>query len=758
MRRRAVGRAWVRACLAAALVACALSPSPVAGQTKRLTLDDIYDPVRRVDAAGTLLDELSWKDDTTYVWARRLDDDAVEWMKGEVDRGTASTLFDVAALEAALRSLPGLTSDEITRAARSRSLVFDREKRRAVLSLADDLFGYVIDSRRLVRLTSDPGEERDPSFSPDGRFVAFTRDHDLRVVEFETQRERQLTTDGSDVLLNGRLDWVYQEEIYGRGTFRGFWWSPDSTRLAFLQLNEAAVAEVTLVDHLPYRQRVEVFHYPKAGDPNPAVRLGVVAAAGGPITWIDTARYPAHDHLIVRVAWHPDSHEVTFQVQDREQTWLDLNVADAGSGSARTLLHETTPAWVEPHGHPGWLKDRTFLWLSERDGWRHLYHYAQDGTLIHRVTAGPWEVRELAGVDQASGWVYFTGTERSTIGVDVYRVKLDGTAFTRLSQAAGTHTASFNPSFTHYVGTWSDVVTPTQTRLHRADGREVRLLEANPVTALKDFQLSTPEFLQVRTRDGFVMEALMIKPSDFDPSRRYPVYQHTYGGPHAPQVRNAWGASTFLFHQLLAQHGIVVWICDNRTASGKGAVSAWPAYKRLGETELADIEDGLAWLAQQKWVDAARVGINGWSYGGFLVSYALTHSTRFAMGIAGGPVTDWRDYDTIYTERYMLTPQRNPEGYERSAPRLAAKNLHGRLLLLHGTMDDNVHVQNTLQFIHALQKAGKHFEMMLYPGERHALADRTQVEHLRGLMLDFILRTLGPDAAPATTGTASDVR
>jgi dipeptidyl-peptidase-4 len=254
--------------------------------------------------------------------------------------------------------------------------------------------------------------------------------------------------------------------------------------------------------------------------------------------------------------------------------------------------------------------------------------------------------------------------------------------------------------------------------------------------------MATPEFLQVPTRDGFAMEAQLIKPPDFDAAKKYPVYQFTYGGPHAPQVRDAWGGQTYLFHQLLAQKGIVVWICDNRTASGKGAEAAWPAYKRFGQSELADVEDGLLWLKKQPWVDGARIGISGWSFGGFMVANALTHSTSFAMGIAGGSVTDWRDYDSIYTERYMLTPGHNPEGYRDTAPRAAAGALHGKLLLLHGAIDDNVHPQNTQQLAYELQKAGIPFNEVLYPKSRHGFTDPLLIKHRARTMLAFIEETL----------------
>ena len=269
-------------------------------------------------------------------------------------------------------------------------------------------------------------------------------------------------------------------------------------------------------------------------------------------------------------------------------------------------------------------------------------------------------------------WVYFSGTERSPIGSDVYRVKLDGSQLTRLSEVDGTHRARFSPGFARYLDTWSDIETPPQLRVHAADGTETRVVTENRIAALADYRLSTPKFLQVTARDGFVMEAMMITPPDFDPSRRYPVFQHTYGGPHAQQVRNAWGGSATMFYQLLAQRGVIVWVMDNRTASGKGAVSAWPVYQHFGESELRDIEDGVAWLRRQPYVDGARIGIEGWSYGGFMTSYALTHSDSFVMGISGGTVSDWRDYDTIYTERFMRTPQNNPEGYRRSSPRFNA--------------------------------------------------------------------------------------
>jgi dipeptidyl-peptidase-4 len=722
-------------------LACGLAPIAAHAQQQALTLDDIYHPDRKADFEGAPPTDLVWIDDAHYLWPKKGTGDEGELLKVEALTGRTVPLFDVDRVEKTLATLEGVTPEDAKRAARRRAQTFNGSRTALVLEIGGDLYFYDLLGHRGRRLTRTPGREEEPAVSPDGTRVAFVRDHDLYVVDVTGGSERRLTMDGSPNVLNGKLDWVYQEEIYGRGKFRAHWWSPDSRRLAFLRLDETAVPRYTVVDEIPRHGSVETYPYPKAGDPNPRVSVGVVAIGGGGIVWADTRAY-GEEILVVDVGFAPDSNAVVFQVQDREQTWLDLNRADLASGATRRLLRETTKAWVEPLGAPRWLPDGGFLWLSERTGWKHLYRYAGDGSVGRAVTAGDWEIRDLYGLDAKGGWAYFSATERSAIAPDIYRVKIEGGGPQRLTQAGGSHAAVFNPSFSLYLDTRSDLTTPPQVRLHRADGTLARVVDDNPVPALARYRLVRPERVQVPARDGFLMEALLFKPPGFDPRRKYPVYQHTYGGPHAPQVKDAWGGTGYLFHQLLAQRGIVVWICDNRSASGKGAQSVWPAYKRMGELELQDVEDGLDWLVRQGWVDTSRIGINGWSYGGLMVAYALTHSDRFAMGIAGAPVTDWRNYDTVYTERYMLTPEHNPDGYRRTSSLLAAGRLRGRLLLMHGGIDDNVHVQNTLQFAYELQKAGKPFQLMMYPRSRHGITDPHQVAHLRATMLAFIEETL----------------
>jgi dipeptidyl-peptidase-4 len=714
-------------------------------QQKQLTIDDIYDPEKRLDFTGNTPNPttLVWVDDDHYLWPKPDPRAAktAEWFRVQASTGKTTPLFDPRRMEEALARLPGVTREEARKLSRQTSYSMNPARTALAVAAGDDLYRYDFGAEAAVRLTSAPGEEEEPAFSPDGRTVSFVRGGNLFVVGADGRGERALTTDGGRDVLNGKLDWVYQEEVYGRGQFRAHWWSPDSSAIAFLRLDEKNVPRYTLVDDAADPIEVEVEHYPRAGDPNPAVRLGIVRAAGGPVVWMDASRYPA-DILIVDVSWGAGGGPVFCQVQDREQTWLELLAVGPADGKPKTVVREQGKAWVDRAEDVQWLKDGSLLWPSERTGWRHLYRYKLDGTLLGGVTSGPWEVRAVHGVDEAGGWVYFSGTERSHMGGDVYRARLDGSARARLSAAPGTHAASFNPSLTLYVDSWSDAHTPPQARLHRSDGALARVIDENRVEALREYRLGRWEFLQVKTRDGFPMEAMVLKPPDFDPTRRYPVYQHTYGGPHAPQVKNAWAGITGMFHQLLAQRGVIVWICDNRTASGKGAESVWPGYLRFGALEHQDIEDGVAFLKTQPWVDPVRIGINGWSYGGFMVTYVLTHGRSFAMGIAGGPVTDWRHYDSIYTERYMKTPAHNPEGYAATSPLAAAKDLHGKLLLIHGAIDDNVHPQNTMLFAQALQKAGKPFRMMLYPKARHAVIDAAQVKHMRSLMLEFVEETL----------------
>jgi dipeptidyl-peptidase-4 len=715
----------------------------VLAQEKQLTIDDIFDPAKRVNFSGTPATPRWLKDGIYYIIASKDRTASPRLLKVNAITGKSEPFYNAARMEAALAALSGISKEVAKRLANQTSYQMNPEETAVLINQANDLFLYEFGSDRALRLTHNPEEEVGEGFSPDGKMLAFVRSNNLYVEDIATQRERALTRDGNPKVLNGRLDWVYQEEVYGRGNFGAYWWSPDSTRIAFLRIDENPVPDFTVVDHIPLEQNVEVTPYPKAGDPNPTVKLGVAGAAGGDIRWVDTYKYQPYDLLIVRVGWMPDSKKVWFQAQDRTQTFLDLNSVNPDDGKSSTMFREQTKAWVEAVDDGlRWLNDGTFLWLSDRSGWRHLYHYAADGKLIMQVTNGDWDVRSLDEVDEGKGTIYFTGTEHSYIANHEYAIMLDGSGLRRITMNEGSHRASFNSNASHFVDFWNDVNTPQQVRLYDSSGKLVRMIDENKVDALKQYKLGKVEFVNVKTRDGFTMEAMMIKPPDFDPSKKYPVMSYTYSGPQAPQVRDAWGGTTYMWHQMLAQKGYIIWVCDNRTASSKGVQSAWPVYKNFGELELRDLEDGFAWLKDQSYVDSSRIGLWGWSYGGFMTSYALTHSQTFKIGIAGGTVSDWRNYDTIYTERYMDTPQNNPEGYRKSSPVNFARDLHGKLLLVHGAIDDNVHMSNSVQLLYELQKAGKQVQFMIYPKSRHGVTDPVLVKHMRQMMTDFIVGNL----------------
>lgn len=731
-------------------------------QEKMLTVDEIFspDPKVRVRFTGS---------PTVVQWTR--DGKAFKqvqngrMMRVDAVSGQASVLVDSKKLASALMSA-GTRAEDAERIAASQGLQFNQGETAVLVNQQNDLWVYDIAGGVLKRLTNNKEAEKEADFSPDGRWVSFVRGNNLFVVDTARGGEKQLTRDGSEKVYNGYLDWIYEEELYGRGQNRGYWWSPDSKYVAFLRLDETPVPKFALPDDTVIDQRVENTDYPQAGDPNPLVQLGIaevdktsripnvggiprignripgnILRFGDLAKFVDLKKYKPEDLLIGRVAWTPDSSKVIFQALDREQTYLDVNVAGL-DGKSSNLFTERTAAWVDVFGNPGFLRDGRAVWQSARNGWKHLYLYDSTGKMLRQLTSGKWEVRNFYGVDEAGGWAYFSASKDSQIGDNVYRVRLEGGEVERLTQGEGWHTAVFNPTFTHFTDNWSDINTPPQTRLYRADGTLVRVVNENKVPVLNDYKLARPEFLKVNTRDGFEMEAMMIKPPDFDPSRKYPVLIYTYAGVHSPLVANRFNGTRNMWHQMMAQKGYIIWVCDNRIASGKGQESAWLAYKNLGYLELRDIEDGVSYLKSTGYVDAGRIGIWGWSNGGFMTAYALTHSRSFKMGIAGGTVSDWRLYDSIFTERVMMTPKNNPEGYERSSVLNAAANLSGRLLLIHGAMDNNVHSQNTTQLAYKLQKANKQFDLMVYPTQRHGITDQDQNLHFYNLMTEYILKNL----------------
>ncbi|HVK18814.1 MAG TPA: DPP IV N-terminal domain-containing protein, partial [Fimbriiglobus sp.] len=657
-------------------------------------------------------------------------------MRVHARTGKAEPFVDSDKLRQSLSALKDLPEKQLEQLLKVPFYRMDRDRTGTLVDVGPDYAFAYFDGSPAVRLTRSAGGKELVNLSPDGKRVAYVRGGNLYVAG--PNGEKQLTKDGGGDVLNAKHDWVYFEELYNRN-YKAYWWSPDGAAVVFFKFNTKPVKDFTITDPIPDAGRVETYPYPKVGSPNPTVQIGVVPAEGGEVTLLDLSDYKPEDTLVARVGWMPDKKTVFAYVQDRKQTWLDVLTWPNPDSKPVKLFRETTKAWVEDLGEPRFLKDGSFLIQSERTGWKHLYHYAADGKLIRPITEGEWEARSVERMDEEAGYIYFAGTKDGSTRSHLYRAKLDGSGVERVTPAGGTHAATLAPKGTLYVDRFSDEDTPPKSVLRAVGGEDVRTLDAGPPEKGQTrYKLGKSERVQVPMSDGFVLEGIVTYPPDFDPEKTYPVWIQTYAGPHAPTVRDGYRGGPS-FEHALAGSGIVSFRVDPRSASGKGAASAWTAYRQLGVQELKDLEEAVDWICKNKWADAKRVGLSGHSYGGYMTAYALTHSKKFAAGIAGAPVTDWRLYDTIYTERYMGLPSDNKEGYEKSSVVKAAANLHGKLLIIHGLVDDNVHAQNTFQFIDALQRANKDFEVMIYPRARHGIGG----PHYMKLQVNFIKKTMG---------------
>ena len=597
------------------------------------------------------------------------------------------------------------------------------------------------------QLTHGEGFATDAKLSPKGGFVSFVRARNLWVIDLASGKQIQLTSDGSDTIGNGVAEFVADEEM-DRHT--GYWWAPDDSAIAFARIDESPVPVQKRYEM--YADRVEMIEqrYPAAGDHNVTVKLGVVAPkAAATASWVDLGSNP--DIYLARVDWRSPQ-QLTFQRQSRDQKKLELIQADLASGKQQTLATEASKTWVPLHNSLHFLKDGGFVWSSERTGFQHLYRVAADGKTVTALTAGTWPVDELLAVDEDAGTVYFRAGVDSARESQIYSVPLAGGAIKRLSQADGMHTASFARNASVYVDSWSNTTTPPQISLHRANGEKIATLVENnladpqhPYARYLEAQRPV-EFGTLTAADGRTeLNYSLIKPAGFDPSKRYPVAVYVYGGPASQTVTNSWpGRGDHLFNQYLAQRGYVVFSLDNRGTPRRGRDFGGALYGVQGTVEVADQLKGVAWLKQQPWVDPARIGVQGWSNGGYMPLMLLAKaSDQYACGVAGAPVTDWGLYDTHYTERYMDLPANNPKGYEEARVLAHVDGLRSRLLLIHGMADDNVLFTNSTELMSALQKRGQPFELMTYPGAKHGLSGSNALHRYR-LAEDFLGRCLTP--------------
>ena len=624
-----------------------------------------------------------------------------------------------------------------------------------------DLYLFPLDtpanSRKLRRLTQTDAAEESPGFSPDGSRIAFVRDFDLYTMDVATGRETRLTTDGKEnAVLNGINDWVYQEEIWNRSP-EGYWWSPDGSRLAYYHFDEDPVGVHPLEDDTSTYPEVTWQKYPKAGEPNPRVKIGVIAATGGATTWLNTSSpgeaSPGEDNpedsYLARVAWTPKGDAVTVQRLNREQTRLDLLRCGPADGACSPLLAETWPTWVNLGDDFHFLPDGRFLWGSDRDGRRRLYLYGADGKLIRPVTPEGWAITGLAGVAEDGTWAMVMGfptVELGAINRRVARVRLDRPAgeetWEVLTPEPGNHVALAAPR----SGAWLQVVSTADTfpraEVRTAAGGKPVLLPIGEPT-FDPATLPKWEFLTIPGPEGSRLPARILKPTGWNPGHRYPVVMYHYGGPGSQVVDNSWGQRSAWF-KLMAQRGFVLFMVDNQSSIFFGKAGEDRDHRKMGPGNLAAQLAGVDYLKSLPWVDGSRIGLWGWSGGGTNTLFCvLNRPGVWKAAVSGAPVTDWNLYDTIWTERYLDHPKDNPDGYRDSSPITYSGNLADRLLIVHGLADDNVHAQNSISLSREFIKAGKMFEQAFYPGQKHGFGP-VAMSHFFERMTEFFERTLTP--------------
>jgi dipeptidyl-peptidase-4 len=613
---------------------------------------------------------------------------------------------------------------------------------------------YVFDrqTRQLAPLSAG-GKQGYATFSPDGRQVAFTRDNNLFVKDLASGQEKAVTTTGvRNQLIHGSADWVYEEEF---GFAQGFFWSPDSRRLAYYTFDESQVPEYDMQQWGGLYPTEYRFKYPKAGEKNSVVNVSSYEVANARTTKMDVG--PTPDQYIPRVQWTTAPGLLSIQRLNRLQNKLEILHADASTGRSQVVLTDTNPAYVEINDDLHYLAGgKQFLFTSEKDGYQHLYLHDMNGRQVRQLTKGQWEISAINGFDPRTGYVYYTSTEGSALQRHLYRINLSGKGKQRLSDAGGgTDVVNMSPDTRYFLNSHSSAGVPAVVSLREgATGKLVKTLEDNAKLrqTLAQYDLGKHEFFTFKNAEGIELNAWMIKPSNFDPAKKYPVLMYVYGGPSFGTIStqtvldNAGGGTDFgryLWHNMLAEQGYIVVSVENRGTSGRGAAFRKATYANLGKLETLDQGAGARYLASLPYVDKTRIGIWGWSYGGYMTSLAMTkNADLFKMGIAVAPVTNWRYYDTVYTERYLRTPQENPSGYDDNSPVQFAQNLTGKFLLIHGTGDDNVHFQNSIAFVDALIKADKDFQTLYYPNRNHGISGGNTRLHLFQQMTNFIKANL----------------
>ncbi len=602
-----------------------------------------------------------------------------------------------------------------------------------------DLFLYDLTTESFRELTLSKEEQSNVQFSPDGSKIGFVRSNDLVVLDLDSVKETRLTNDGAEHVLNGHFDWVYEEEF---SIIDGWRWSPDGKSIAYWQLDENRVPKYFLWNYEPQHAESTETRYPQPGDPNSIVKIGIVSLETAKTVWVDLG---ANDDIYIpRIYWTPKSNSLFIERLNRAQNTLEMLAADPLSGTTKILFTEKDDAWIDIYDDMTFLPSTNqFIWSSERDGYKHLYLYDMDGKLVRQITKGEWEIDFLNGVDEKNKLIYFTATKKSLLEKHFYVIGFGGLGLQQLTKEEGTHTINLSPDYQYFIDRYSTIVQPPKQVLYSASDSLIRVLEDNPMDILKEYSMGEANFFTFKTSDGVELYCSMVKPLAFEQAKKYPVLFDVYGGPGSQTVGNVWGGSDYLWHQMFAQKGYIVVSVDNRGTGFRGKAFKQITYKNLGKWEVNDYIETAKYLGSLPYIDNNRIGIWGWSYGGYVTLQTMCLGADFfKTGVAVAPVTHWMYYDDIYTERYMSTPKENPAGYSESAPINHASQLKGNLLIVHGTSDDNVHWQNTITMVDSLIKANKQFETAFYPGKDHSIRGGVTRQQLFTKITEFILKNL----------------
>ncbi|MGB7785849.1 MAG: S9 family peptidase [Salinimicrobium sp.] len=702
----------------------------LSAQQKEITLEKIWN--------GTFRQE--------YMQSLQSLNNGKEYVVLNFDRDSKTSSIDVYSYDTGEKSRTMLSSNELDGIDYFGDFEFSDNESKLVLgtniepiyrhSTRGIFYVYDLENKTLQKITDEPIQE--PTLSPNGEKVAFVKDNNLYVKDLSSEEITQITTDGEkNRIINGITDWVYEEEF---SFVQAYEWNKTGEKIAFLKFDESEVPEFTMdIFGQDLYPTTTTFKYPKAGEKNSEVSLHVYDLSKKAISDVDLGDYS--DFYIPRIKWTNQDNVLSAQVLNRHQNVLDLIFVDTKANSAKVVLNETDEAYVDVTDNLTFLKDNSFIWTSEKDGWNHIYHYSKSGKLLNQVTEGLWDVTSYYGFDAKTDRIFFQSTENGSINRDVYSIKPNGKGKKRLTEKVGQNSADFSADYTYFINSFTSATTPYEFTLHLAkNGKKLRDIKNNKklLEQIAEYEFSPKEFSTLAV-NGNDLNMWMIKPPKFDPSLQYPLFIVQYSGPGSQTVSNSFYSSNDYWFEMLANKGYIVAAIDPRGTGYKGADFKKVTQYELGKYEVEDLIQAAKQLGERDYIDSENIGIWGWSYGGFMASNAILKGNDvFSMAIAVAPVTSWRFYDSVYTERYMTTPQENPTGYDENSPLNHVEKLKGDFLIVHGTGDDNVHVQNSMRMIEALIQANKQFDWAIYPDKNHGIYGGNTRLHLFTLMTNFI--------------------